>query len=181
MRQELGQRRGCTVFFPIPALIVLGLLLSGCAHSNMPASVQGGECRVFQDPGFRVRGLRAKDNRWIASTQETGIRVCGWHRPAPESFSCSDVRELVRAFGSLSAAESYARLQGATEAQLRVARSCLPTASAPPPTPTARAIPVRAQVAPVAAPRPAVVASPPKVAPTRKARERWYQFWRPKQ
>jgi hypothetical protein len=59
---------------------LLGMLLMGCAGS-MPASILGGECRVFTDPKFAVRGLRLKDNRWISRTQEKGIRVCGWRRP----------------------------------------------------------------------------------------------------
>lgn len=58
------------------ALLVLG----GCASVG-PASVQGGECKVFHDPGFAVRGKRLKDAQWIGRSQETGIQVCGWKRP----------------------------------------------------------------------------------------------------
>lgn len=64
----------------IAGIIVAGLALAGCAGSG-PASVIGGECRVFADPGFAVRGKRLKDSRWIGSTQEKGIEVCGWKRP----------------------------------------------------------------------------------------------------
>ena len=56
------------------------LLLCGCA-GQMPSSILGGECRVFTDPGFAVRGKRAQDSRWIGATQEKGIAVCGWKRP----------------------------------------------------------------------------------------------------
>lgn len=56
------------------------LLLGGCA-SVRPASVEGGECKIFHDPGFAVRGKRLKDSQWIGRTQETGIQVCGWSRP----------------------------------------------------------------------------------------------------
>lgn len=59
----------------------VGLLLGGCA-STRPASVMGGECKVFKDPGFVVRGKRLKDSQWIGRTQETGINVCRWKRPA---------------------------------------------------------------------------------------------------
>lgn len=69
---------GCIV--PISFVILLGLLLSGCA-GHMPASVEGGECKVFDDPGFAVRGKRQKDSRWIGRTQEKGIQVCKWKRP----------------------------------------------------------------------------------------------------
>ncbi len=61
-------------------LMAVCLALSGCAGS-MPASVSGGECKVFKDPGFAVRGKRLKDNQWIGRTQEVGIGVCGWKRP----------------------------------------------------------------------------------------------------
>lgn len=60
--------------------VMLAMLLAGCA-STRPASVGGGECRVFKDPGFAVRGKRLKDSQWIGRTQEAGIQVCGWSRP----------------------------------------------------------------------------------------------------
>lgn len=61
-------------------LLVVGFTFSGCASMG-PASVRGGECKVFHDPGFAVRGARLKDAQWIGRTQETGIRVCKWTRP----------------------------------------------------------------------------------------------------
>lgn len=61
-------------------LALVALSLCGCAGRG-PASVLGGECKVFTDPGFAVRGKRAKDARWIGATQEKGIEVCGWPRP----------------------------------------------------------------------------------------------------
>ena len=69
---------GCIV--PISFIIVLGLLLSACAD-HIPASVEGGECKVFDDPGFAVRGKRLKDSQWIGRQQEKGLKVCGWKRP----------------------------------------------------------------------------------------------------
>lgn len=63
----------------IIALMVTSLALAGCA-GKMPASV-GGECRIFHDPGFAVRGQRIQDKRWIGATQETAIEICGWQRP----------------------------------------------------------------------------------------------------
>jgi hypothetical protein len=64
----------------ITATIAIGLALSGCATMK-PASITGGECKIFHDPGFAVRGKRLKDSQWIGQTQETGIRVCQWSRP----------------------------------------------------------------------------------------------------
>jgi len=65
------------------AVVILCLFaLTGCKTTGT-ASVEG-ECRVFTDPGFAVQGVRLQDKRWIARTQESGIRVCGWPRPTAE-------------------------------------------------------------------------------------------------
>ncbi len=66
----------------ILSLMLIGIMIfnAGCA-SVMPASVGSGECRVFHDPGFAVRGKRLQDAQWIGRTQETGIKVCNWKRP----------------------------------------------------------------------------------------------------
>lgn len=64
----------------VASIIIGALLLSGCASSR-PATING-ECRVFRDPGFAVRGARLQDKQWIGRTQQTGIDVCGWQRPA---------------------------------------------------------------------------------------------------
>lgn len=65
----------------LTSLILVAALLGGCLHSPAPASVAGGECKIFADPGFRVLGATADDQTWINKTQETGIRSCGWQRP----------------------------------------------------------------------------------------------------
>jgi len=61
-------------------IVAIALLLGGCASMG-PASVAGGECRVFDDPGFAVQGRRLRDAQWIGRTQEKGIQVCHWKRP----------------------------------------------------------------------------------------------------
>ena len=61
-------------------VILAALGLAGCG-SYGPASVKGGECKAFHDPGFAVQGKRLQDKQWIGKTQETGIEVCGWKRP----------------------------------------------------------------------------------------------------
>ncbi len=66
--------------FRLTMLMVVGFTFAGCASIG-PASVSGGECKVFHDPGFAVRGKRLKDSQWIGRTQETGIQVCKWRRP----------------------------------------------------------------------------------------------------
>lgn len=65
----------------VAALLIPALV--GCQTTIKPASVAG-ECNVFTDPGFPVQGKRTKDARWIARTQESGIKVCGWPRPEAE-------------------------------------------------------------------------------------------------
>ncbi len=61
-------------------IVIAALAFSGCA-GQMPASISGGECRIFHDPGFAVQGKRIQDKRWIGGVQETAISVCGWKRP----------------------------------------------------------------------------------------------------
>ncbi len=72
------QMWGFWLFYVVLCVVVLAL--GGCA-SMAPASVQNGECRIFRDPGFAVRGKRLKDSQWIGRTQEVGITTCGWKRP----------------------------------------------------------------------------------------------------
>jgi hypothetical protein len=60
-------------------LAACSVLLAACTATG-PASITG-ECKVFADPGFAVRGERPIDARWISRTQEAGIAACGWQRP----------------------------------------------------------------------------------------------------
>lgn len=59
---------------------VLAAVLAGCGTSRV-ASVSGGECKVFQNPGFVVKGRSSIDQDWIDETIESGISACGWKRP----------------------------------------------------------------------------------------------------
>lgn len=78
----------------VASLLAGGVVLGSCA-GHMPASV-GGECRVFSDPGFAVRGKRLKDDQWIGATQEKGIQVCGWTRPKLHPAVTRQPDKLVR-------------------------------------------------------------------------------------
>jgi hypothetical protein len=60
-------------------LAACSLALTACTTTG-PASVAG-ECKLFSDPGFAVRGERIIDQRWISKAQESGIAACGWKRP----------------------------------------------------------------------------------------------------
>jgi hypothetical protein len=65
-------------------ILVFVLLLTGCASKGtLPASVLGGECRVFEKPRYEVRGDKPYDQDWIDSTVESGVGGCGWDRPEP--------------------------------------------------------------------------------------------------
>lgn len=70
----------------VAMLMLLGLLLAGCGHSG-PASIAGGECKIFEAPQYEVRGKRQYDQDWIDSTVEGGVGGCRWKRPAPRPAS----------------------------------------------------------------------------------------------
>lgn len=62
------------------ALVVsLSLLLVGCQTTG--SKTVDSVCKVFPAPGHAVKGVEAKDRRWINKTIESGIAACGWERP----------------------------------------------------------------------------------------------------
>lgn len=68
------------VRFSVLSMIVMTLTACGTL-SKEPASIKG-ECGVFTNPGFAVRGKRLQDQRAIdAQWIEPGIAACGWARP----------------------------------------------------------------------------------------------------
>lgn len=70
----------------IAMLGLAGLVLAGCQTTG-PASVKGGECRIFERPEYAVRGKRRYDQDWIDSQIEGGVGGCGWKRPSPRPAS----------------------------------------------------------------------------------------------
>ncbi|WP_247337456.1 hypothetical protein [Bradyrhizobium sp. 147] len=64
----------------IVSIAAIALLLAGCA-SKGPASIAGGECRIFEAPKYEVRGQRDYDQDWIDSQLEGGVGGCHWKRP----------------------------------------------------------------------------------------------------
>jgi hypothetical protein len=56
--------------------------LAGCAGTKRPASVAGGECRIFEAPPYEVRGQTSYDQDYIDGNVEAGVGGCGWKRPA---------------------------------------------------------------------------------------------------
>jgi hypothetical protein len=61
---------------------VLALTVTACGTLR-PASVGGGECRVFERPKYAVLGQTRYDQNWIDSNTEAGVAACGWQRPKP--------------------------------------------------------------------------------------------------
>jgi hypothetical protein len=59
----------------------LALALAGCATNPKPASVAGGECRVFERPPYVVLGQTNYDQNWIDGNVEAGVAACKWPRP----------------------------------------------------------------------------------------------------
>lgn len=57
------------------------LMLAACGTSR-PASVAGGECKVFVRPASVIVGATARDQDWIDDTIERGVAGCGWKRPS---------------------------------------------------------------------------------------------------
>ena len=60
----------------------LALTMAACGALR-PASVGGGECRVFERPDYAVLGQTRYDQNWIDSNTEAGVAACGWQRPKP--------------------------------------------------------------------------------------------------
>ena len=60
----------------------LALTVEACGTLR-PASVGGGECRVFERPEYAVLGQTRYDQNWIDSNTEAGVAACGWQRPKP--------------------------------------------------------------------------------------------------
>lgn len=64
------------------AALFLTVALAGCAGTKLPASVAGGECRIFEAPRYEVRGKTTYDQDYIDGNVEAGVGGCGWKRPA---------------------------------------------------------------------------------------------------
>jgi hypothetical protein len=73
--------------------------LAGCQTTG-PASVKGGECRVFERPEYAIRGARQYDQDWVDSQIEGGVGACGWKRPAarPASLDAAPGQKVAPTF-----------------------------------------------------------------------------------
>lgn len=67
-------------------ILVAASMLGGCAAKG-PASIAGGECKIFERPEYAVRGAKPYDQDWIDSQVEGGVGGCGWKRPAARPAS----------------------------------------------------------------------------------------------
>lgn len=128
----------------IISIVLLASLLAGCAARG-PASIAGGECRIFEAPKYEVRGQRDYDQDWIDSQVEGGVGGCKWKRPAPRPA------ELEAAPAPQPAVAKPAKRRGIVQ---RIRDRVLPAKDWP-----AAAAPI------VPTPAPAVAASAPDPAP----------------
>jgi hypothetical protein len=79
------------------ALALLSVaLLAGCG-APLPASVKGGECRVFRAAIVETCGLTQSDQDIIDENAERGVASCQWQRPAPRAPSCEAIRAEIAA------------------------------------------------------------------------------------
>lgn len=69
----------------IALIAALAGLLAACGDKPpLPATISG-ECRVFTDPGYAVKGKTKRDQFWIDSNLESAYASCGWPRPGKSS------------------------------------------------------------------------------------------------
>ena len=89
MRLPISPSRTSAPLRRLPLLVALfsTAMLAGCAGTNRPASVLGGECHVFERPQYVVLGKTRYDQRFVDTVVESGVGACGWERPAPRPAS----------------------------------------------------------------------------------------------
>ena len=111
----------------------LALTVAACGTLR-PASVVGGECRVFERPEYAVFGRTRYDQNWIDSNTEAGVAACGWQRPKPRP------QGLDKATGGKQLAPTKKKPPGFIS---RIKRAVAPsgTAQAPPPVPEQQPVP----------------------------------------
>jgi hypothetical protein len=146
----------------IISIVLLASLLGGCA-SKGPASIAGGECRIFEAPKYEVRGKRDYDQDWIDSQVEGGIGGCHWKRPQPRPAS------LDAAPGARPVIAKPAKRRGLVQ---RIRDRVLPTRSPPAMEPTPAPAPVELPAAAPAPPIAAAPVAPPAPRPPRSAIDR---------
>jgi hypothetical protein len=63
------------------SLIALAAMFLLTACQTAPVTIRGA-CDAFPPPPHVIRGGNKPSQRWIDTTIERGIEVCGWPRPA---------------------------------------------------------------------------------------------------
>lgn len=62
------------------ALALLTVGLAACGGTVKPASVSGGECKIFRANTKPVKGADAYTEEFLDDTIEAGVVGCGWKR-----------------------------------------------------------------------------------------------------
>jgi hypothetical protein len=78
---SFGRTNALWMLLSRSAVFAMIVSIAGCAGLPLPASVKGGECKVFDRPEYEVRGARRYDQNWIDGNIEAGVGGCNWARP----------------------------------------------------------------------------------------------------
>jgi hypothetical protein len=140
--------------------LLLTAVLAGCAGTSLPASVTGGECRVFARPEFAVRGKTKYDQNWVDDTVESGVGGCGWQRPAARPPAL-DAAPSVGGPAVVAVPLKRASLMSRTFGHIRKKPKVKPGVVDPVPSPTPRPVNIVVPDVIVAEPEPEVAPSPP--------------------
>ena len=60
-------------------VLLIAAPVAACGAAR-PASVSGGECRIFRAPTQAVKGADTYTEYWLDDTVEAGVVGCGWKR-----------------------------------------------------------------------------------------------------
>lgn len=70
--------------FVLSTFVAVAFVVSACQTTGTgPASIAGGECRVFLAPPHAIKGKTRSDQAYVDDVTESGVASCGWKRPAP--------------------------------------------------------------------------------------------------
>jgi hypothetical protein len=143
------------------AALSLTVALAGCAGTSLPASVTGGECKVFPRPEYAVRGKTLYDQNWVDDTVESGVGACQWQRPAARPPALDGPEALRPRAAPAAVPLKKASLMSRTFGHIRKKPKVKPGVVDPVPSPTPRPVNIVVPDVIVAEPEPEVAPPPP--------------------
>lgn len=76
-----------------PALVIsVAAVLAGCVLSSPAPKTVEAECRLIPEPPHAVKARTSAGQDWADDLTETGVRVCGYPRPAPNPVTTTQRR-----------------------------------------------------------------------------------------